>query len=365
MNGNQYGVDGSIEFPRIIAPFLSDHIKRQKDGRIKLPRRFFSTPTTTLKGSTDIINRPKFYKMHIVTGEIIYRWQTSEQSRHEFAPLTLKYQFMNSHTSDFEEAINNFPYLSVTMSDYFIPKMRYTYTFSSVKGSPHPYRWETTIEESGNISSLYFLAKGDKWTDEGKKMFKNPYSQFIRLETDYTKTWPLDNKSQLVGHVNAGFIYSFGNSSDAPFSEQFYVGGANSIRAFTVRSIGPGSFVPIGGRQVSYLLQNGEIKFVANLEYRRCLFGSLYGAAFLDAGNVWSHEDKIVGGDYQFRPKNFLKELATGTGLGLRYDLEFLVLRVDWGFGFHVPYETSKSGYFNIERFKDMHSLHLAIGYPF
>ena len=365
MNSYQYGVDGSIEFPRIIAPFLSDHIKRQKDGRIKLPRRFFSTPTTTLKGSTDIINRPKFYKMHIVTGEIIYRWQTSEQSRHEFAPLTLKYQFMNSHTSDFEEAINNFPYLSVTMSDYFIPKMRYTYTFSSVKGSPHPYRWETTIEESGNISSLYFLAKGDKWTDEGKKMFKNPYSQFIRLETDYTKTWPLDNKSQLVGHVNAGFIYSFGNSSDAPFSEQFYVGGANSIRAFTVRSIGPGSFVPIGGRQVSYLLQNGEIKFVANLEYRRRLFGSLYGAAFLDAGNVWSHEDKIVGGDYQFRPKNFLKELATGTGLGLRYDLEFLVLRVDWGFGFHVPYETSKSGYFNIERFKDMHSLHLAIGYPF
>ena len=365
MNSYQYGVDGSIEFPRIIAPFLSDHIKRQKDGRIKLPRRFFSTPTTTLKGSTDIINRPKFYKMHIVTGEIIYRWQTSEQSRHEFAPLTLKYQFMNSHTSDFEEAINNFPYLSVTMSDYFIPKMRYTYTFSSVKGSPHPYRWETTIEESGNISSLYFLAKGDKWTDEGKKMFKNPYSQFIRLETDYTKTWPLDNKSQLVGHVNAGFIYSFGNSSDAPFSEQFYVGGANSIRAFTVRSIGPGSFVPIGGRQVSYLLQNGEIKFVANLEYRRRLFGSLYGAAFLDAGNVWSHDDKIVGGDYQFRPKNFLKELATGTGLGLRYDLEFLVLRVDWGFGFHVPYETSKSGYFNIERFKDMHSLHLAIGYPF
>ena len=365
MNSYQYGVDGSIEFPRIIAPFLSDHIKRQKDGRIKLPRRFFSTPTTTLKGSTDIINRPKFYKMHIVTGEIIYRWQTSEQSRHEFAPLTLKYQFMNSHTSDFEEAINNFPYLSVTMSDYFIPKMRYTYTFSSVKGSPHPYRWETTIEESGNISSLYFLAKGDKWTDEGKKMFKNPYSQFIRLETDYTKTWPLDNKSQLVGHVNAGFIYSFGNSSDAPFSEQFYVGGANSIRAFTVRSIGPGSFVPIGGRQVSYLLQNGEIKFVANLEYRRRLFGSLYGAAFLDAGNVWSHDDKIVGGDYQFRPKNFLKELATGTGLGLRYDLEFLVLRVDWGFGIHVPYETSKSGYFNIERFKDMHSLHLAIGYPF
>jgi hypothetical protein len=365
MNSYQYGADASIEFPRIIAPFISDKFKRTKDGRFKRPRRFFSTPTTLLKGSTDIIYRPSYYKMHIVSGELSYRWQTSEQSRHDFSPLTMKYQFMNSHTANYDEAIANYPYLAVTMSDYFIPKMRYTYTYSSVKGSPHPYRWETTIEESGNIASLYFLAKGNGWNEKDKQMFKNPYSQFVRIETDYTKTWPLDSKAQLVGHVNAGFLYSYGNSEDAPFSEKFYVGGANSIRAFTVRSIGPGAFEPLGGRQWSYLMQNGNVKFVMNLEYRRRLFGSLYGAAFLDAGNVWTYKKEFDDESTTFKFSNLLDQLATGTGLGLRYDLEFLVLRIDWGFGFHVPYKTSKSGYFNIERFKDMHSLHLAIGYPF
>lgn len=366
MNSYQYGADASIEFPRIIAPFVRESFKRTKDGKVKRPRTFFSTPTTLLKGSTDIINRPQYYKMHIVTGELSYRWQTSEQSRHEFSPLTLKYQFMNSHTANYEEAIKNYPYLAVTMSDYFIPKMRYTYTFSSVKGSSHPYHWETTIEESGNATALYdVLIQGNGWNQKEKTLFKNPYSQYVRLETDYTKTWPIDSKTQIVGHVNAGVIYSFGNSDDAPFSEKFYVGGANSIRAFTVRSIGPGAFVPAGGKQFSYLTQNGQIKFVANLEYRRRLFGSLYGAAFLDAGNVWNYQNELNDDETVFRTKNFFKQLATGTGLGLRYDLEFLILRIDWGFGLHVPYETSKSGYFNIERFKDMHSLHLAIGYPF
>ncbi len=365
MNSYQYGADGSITFPRIIAPFIRDKFVKTKDGKIKRPKKFFSTPATMLKASTDIINRPRYYKMHIVSGELIYKWQTTEYSKHELSPLSVKYQFMNSHTANYEEAVRNYPYLKVTMSDYFIPKMHYTYTFMSEKHSPHPYLWETTIEQSGNLTSLLFMAKGDGWNDKNKQLFKNPYSQFVKLETDYTKTWPLDSKSKVVGHVNAGIVYSYGNSTNAPFSELFYAGGANSVRAFTVRSIGPGGFVPGGGKQWSYLMQNGQIKFVANLEYRRRLFGDLYGALFLDAGNVWNYDDEISKSETILKPKNFFKQLATGTGLGLRYDLEFLVLRVDWGFGFHVPYETSKSGYFNIERFKDMHSLHLAIGYPF
>ncbi len=365
MNSYQYGADASITFPRIIAPFVRDKFVRTKDGKVKRPKKFFSVPSTVLKASTDIINRPNYYKMHIVSGELAYKWQTSEQSRHEFSPLAVKYQFMNSHTANYDEAIANYPYLKVTMSDHFIPKMSYTYTYSSEKGSRFPYRWETSIDQSGNVTSLAFMALGKSWSEQNKKLFKNPYSQFVKLETDYTKTWTLDTKSKLVGHMNAGIVYSYGNSENAPFSELFYVGGANSIRAFTVRSIGPGGFTSNKGRQWSYLMQNGQIIFVANLEYRRRLFGDLHGAIFLDAGNVWNYKDEIGNSETIFKPRNFLKQLATGTGLGLRYDLEFLILRVDWGFGLHVPYETSKSGYFNIERFKDMHSLHLAIGYPF
>jgi outer membrane protein assembly factor BamA len=387
MNTYQYGADASIEFPRIIAPFFGERStpSRDRNRRRRRFRRYYSTPWTVAKVSTDIIHRPEYYKMHIVSGEWTYKWQTSERSRHEFSPLTLKYQFMNTKTEKFEEIIRTNSYLSTTMDDHFIPKMRYTYVFSSPKTNIHPSRWETTIEEAGNVASLYFVARGDGWNQEEKTMFKNPYSQFVRLETDYSKLWPLDKNSQLVAHVNAGILWAYGNSSTYPFSEGFYVGGANSIRAFGIRSIGPGAFPGFGDSQSSYLLQNGDIKFVFNLEYRRKLVNSLYGAVFFDAGNIWNRKSMIADitddmdtdlknfaiiwneafSDSQFKVKNFFKQLATGTGIGLRYDLDFLVVRVDWGFGLHVPYKTSKSGYFNIERFKDMHTLHLAIGYPF
>ena len=184
-------------------------------------------------------------------------------------------------------------------------------------------------------------------------------------------------KSQLVGRVAGGIIIPYGNSEYAPFSESFYVGGANSIRAFTVRSIGPGHYKN-EDNGYNYFDRVGEIKLEANLEYRFNIFGSLYGALFLDAGNVWdtknyyySDNDPRDGdGDDpdnngQFRIKDFWRELAIGTGLGIRYDLDFFVLRLDLGIGLHLPYDTGKSGFYNIPRFKDALGLHFAIGYPF
>ena len=408
MNSYQYGADASIEFPRIIFPRFSSTENRREAAlrRIRQQRpMFYATPWTVAKVSTDIVHRPKYYKMHIVTGEWTYRWQPSATSRHEFSPLTVKYQFMNSSTSDFEQLIESNPYLAISMSDYFIPKMRYTYTYASQPTLLAPIRWETTIEESGHVSSLYFLAKGRSWNEKDTKMFRNPYSQFVQVETDLTKTWPTGQHSQLVAHLNAGYLHYYGNSTAAPFSEMFYVGGANSLRAFTVRSIGPGGFPLLtddrsSNRMLSYVLRNGNLKLVGNLEYRCRLFGSLQGALFLDAGNVWLtrngtlpkmdiddflddieniedvDQEQVIAAlaaywwndavdKAKFRPSRFLSQIATGVGLGLRYDLDFFVVRLDWGFGLHLPYDTGKSGYFNISRFSDMHSLHLAIGYPF
>lgn len=113
-------------------------------------------------------------------------------------------------------------------------------------------------------------------------MFKNPYAQFVKLETNFTKVWRLGDKSSLAAHANAGVIWTYGNSEWAPYSEMFYVGGANSIRAFNTRAIGPGPYKS-ESRQWSYVEQVGDIKFQANLEYRPHLFGKLYGALFLDA----------------------------------------------------------------------------------
>ena len=351
MNSYEYGADASIEFPRLIVPFL----KR---------RRYFTTPSTYAKVSMNVLNRPDYFKMHTFSAEWTYTWQRSIKWRHEFSPLTLQYQKLNRTTAKFDSILYENPYLQTSMQNVFIPKMHYTLTYSSAAHSRNPLVWETTITEAGNILTLGYMAAGKKWGETDKELFKNPYAQFLKLETDISKTWAVGEKSHLVAHANAGIIYSYGNSRTAPYSEQFYVGGANSIRAFAVRSIGPGSYTTDVSR-LSYLDQTGDIKLQLNLEYRFNLFGGLYGAAFIDAGNVWALRDDGYRHGSQFKLKNALKEMALGTGVGIRYDLDFLVLRLDWGVGLHVPYETGKNGFYNIPKFKDGQALHLAVGYPF
>ena len=264
-------------------------------------------------------------------------------------------------TEAFGDVMNENPYLLVTMADQFVPKMRYSYTYSSPATYRNPIYWQVVVSEASNLLSLGYLAAGKKWNSKYKQMFKNPYAQFFKIETDFSKTWAVGDHSQFVGHVSTGLIWSYGNSESAPYSEQFYVGGANSIRAFNVRSIGPGAY-HTDSERTSYMDQTGDFKLQANLEYRFRLFGNLYGATFLDAGNVWALRDDGYRTNSLFKVKNLLKETALGTGVGLRYDLEFFVLRLDWGVGLHVPY---KSGFYNISSFRDGQSLHFAIGYPF
>ena len=350
-NSYEYGTDLSVSFPRMIVPFLK-------------PYRYYNTPSTTVRASTNVVNRPGYFKMHTASGDWTYKWQPTDRKKHEFSPLTIKYQHLTYATHKFDSIMYANPYLFATMQDIFIPKMIYSFTYTSPKKYRNPIYWNITASEAGNILSLGYMAAGKKWGDEGKEMFKNAYAQFFKVESDFTKTWATGLKSQLVGHINVGLVYSYGNMKATPYSEQFYVGGANSIRAFPVRSVGPGSYYTDVAR-LSYLDQTGDMKFLANLEYRFNMFGNLYGAAFIDAGNVWGLKDDGYRSGARFKLKNIAKEMALGTGVGVRYDLEFLILRLDWGVGLHMPYDTGKGGYYNIRRFKDSHSLHLAVGYPF
>lgn len=358
-NSYEYGIDASLKFPRLVVPFvdffrkrLAQHFHRQG---------FYAVPSTTLKMSSDIISRANYFKRHIVSGEWTYALQTSPTSRHQFSPLVFSYEYMRSSTAAFDSVLDANPYLYYTMQDQFVPKMEYTYTYTSPSTQLNPIRWQTTVSEASNLLSLCYMAAGKKWGKQGKEMFNNPYAQFVKLETDFVKTWRLGEHSSLVGHLDFGIIWAYGNSTSAPYSEQFYVGGANSIRAFTVRSVGPGRYHNSASADIYYLDQTGDVKFQANLEYRPRLFGNLYGALFLDAGNVWTLRDENRQGA-KFEMKSALKDLALGTGIGLRYDMDFLVIRLDWGVGLHVPYN---SGFYNLGSFKDSQSLHFAVGYPF
>ena len=241
----EYGGDASLEFPVLLMPFLKH-------------RHFHSTPTTLLKASTSVINRAGYFKRHIVSGELSYTFQTSETSMHQFAPLTLEYEYMSSHSAKFDALLASTPYLQVSMRDQFIPKMRYSYIYTSPKNYRNPIWWQTTVSEAANILSLGYVVAGQKWSENDKKMFKNPYAQYFKVETEFRKTWEVGRKSQLVGHIGIGAIWAYGNATVAPWSEQFYVGGANSIRAFTIRSVGPGAYYPTAAT-TSYLDQTGDM----------------------------------------------------------------------------------------------------------
>ena len=368
INSYEFGSDVTLSFPSIITPWNAFRTMAQNERRFRrghIPRRYYGTPNTTIKASMNILNRAGYFRRHVAGGELTYDWATSYQHRHSFSPLILSYEYMNYTSPKFDSIMNNNVYVATSMADRFIPKMSYTYTYRSAQKYRNPIVWSTTVSEAGNILSLGYLVAGRKWNDKDKTMFKNEYSQFFKLETDFVKYWKLNETSTLVGHLNAGMIWSYGNSTQAPYTEMFYVGGANSIRAFSVRGIGPGEqdYSALSNKYAN-ILRTGDIKFQANLEYRPKIWGDLYGALFLDAGNVWM-KDADFSSFEAFKFDKFYKQLAVGTGVGIRYDMGMFVVRVDWGIGLHLPYDTGKSGFYNIPSFKKNQSLHLAVGYPF
>ncbi len=353
INSYEYGADITLEYPRLEVPF--EKLRH---------RRFYAPPSTKFTVSADMFNRADYFRMMTVGGGVTYKFRSSATSAHEFSPLIVDYSYLFSTTEKFDAVVQETPSLLVSMQSQFIPKMKYTYTYTSPASHRHPIRWETTVAEAGNLLSLVYAAAGKKLDEKNKHLFNNPFAQFLKLNTNLRKTWTLSRKSQLVGRVAAGVIWAFGNSGTAPYNEQFYVGGANSIRAFGVRSIGPGAYLsPVTG--FANLECVGDLKLELNLEYRFNITGGLYGALFLDAGNVWAINKEETVGDARFSLSTLLDQLATGTGAGIRYDMDILVLRFDVGVGLHVPYDMGKSGYYNIPKFSRGLGYHFAIGYPF
>ena len=366
VNSYEYGGDVSLVFPRLITPkSIWNMLSRRDSVNYRRSRhRYYTTPSTTIKASMNTISRAGYFKRHVVSGEFTYDFRTSAQTSHSFSPLIITYEYMKSQTDDFLELLDENPYLKVSMQDQFVPKMSYTWRYSTAVRHHSPLNAQVTVSEAGNLLSLCHVVGGDSWNEKGKKLFKNPFAQFVRLEADVSKLWRLSEHESFVAHASCGVIYSYGNSEQAPYFEQFYVGGANSIRAFNMRSIGPGRYRPSSSR-MSYIEQTGDVKFLANLEYRPRLWGKLHAAIFLDAGNVWTIYNDDNRPEAKFDFKDVFDELAVGTGAGLRYDMGLFVIRLDWGIGLHLPYDTGKSGFYNIPSFHDGQSIHLAVGYPF
>lgn len=361
LNSYEFGTRLSFEFPRFVLPLVSR-------------RRLNFPATTTFALEADWLNRSGFYQMLTYRLGANYSWQPQgkagqtgrrrvKRTVNHSVDAGLDFTKRLSSTSAFNDILAANPVLEVSMRDYFVPSIGYTFTYNSSRRHRHPVFLQVSVKEAGNLLSAGYALFGKPFKERDKQMFNNPFAQFLKLTGEIHHTQPLGSSMQLVSRFYAGAIFSYGNLLRAPYSEQFYVGGANSVRGFTVRSIGPGRFRSEDTRY-SYVDQTGDIKLEANLELRAHLLGSLYGAVFLDAGNVWLARKDEHRPDAEFSFSN-LRHIALGTGAGLRYDLEFLVLRLDLGVGLHAPYDTGKGGFFNLRKFKDALALHFAIGYPF
>lgn len=357
MNSYEYGISTSLVFPRVVFPRMGD-------------REYDFPATTTFRLYADQMNRAKYYKLLAFGGNATYNFQPKPTSKHSLTPFRLTFNVLRDPTQAFLDLQAENPALYVSLRDQFIPAMEYTYTYDNLsqrKNRRSSHWWQTTLTSAGNLTSCIYRLAGQPFNKQEKQLLSVPFAQFAKLNSEFRYNYRIDRNQSLAARVAAGCVWSYGNMLSAPYTEQFYIGGANSVRAFAARSIGPGGYAPANAETDKYGFINhvGDIRLEANVEYRFHLIADLHGAVFLDAGNVWLLRPDAGRPDGAFTLKKFPEQIALGTGLGLRYDLDFLVFRLDCGVGLHDPSKLYRNGYYNIGKFKDGLALHFAIGYPF
>ncbi len=352
LNSYEFGIGASLAFPRLLAP-----------GFMRRTNRELNWTTITLNAS--VLNRPHYFRLAEFDGGLNYEWNYSRRVTNQLTLFKLTYSKLMKTTHEFDSIMAENPAVALSFESQFIPEISYTYNYERwlERSRNNGFNFTFTVKEAGNIFWGIWRACGDKGR---KTMFGTPFSQFVKGQAQliYSRRLIAGSDQWLVSRVLIGAEHAYGNSRTVPYAEQFYIGGANSIRAFTARSLGPGSYRAPKAMKNGYFDQTGTFKFEVNAEYRFPLVSILHGALFVDAGNIWLLRNDPLRPGGLINRKDFLRDLALGTGVGLRVDLGMMVIRGDLGYGLHAPYSTGRDSYFNIA-FKKAFAFHLAIGYPF
>ena len=351
----EYSVGTKLTFPRFIAPFLSSSFRRRINA------------TSELAANYDLQNRPEFHRRVFSVGWK-YRW--NDQGRHDRYQvdlLDLNYIYMPWISPTFERE-----YLDNASSRNAILRYNYENLFIMKFGVGYSYnnnRWaiRANIETAGNLLNWAARAMHFHVNEEGQYTFLNiAYAQYARGTFDFTRNINLDFNNQLVFHVGFGIAYPYGNSTILPFEKRYFSGGANSVRGWSVRSLGPGKFVGTDGR-IDFINQTGDMKLDLNVEYRAKLFWKFSGALFIDAGNIWTlrEYDEQPGGQFKF--SEFFEQLAASYGLGVRLNFDFFIVRFDMGMKAVNPAYSDNVGHFPLlhPKFSRDFAFHFAVGLPF
>lgn len=358
----ELGAEATINFPRFLFPFLSNDFKRKIRA------------TTEFGVQYNYQIRPEFSRI-VTSANWSYKWGLqSQHSQHRIDLLDINYLYMPSISKEFREKYldkEQNAILKYNYEDRLIVRTGYSYTYNSagqalmnntIIGNSYSIRFN--FESAGNL--LYAIAKmtNKKKNDSGEYALLNiPFAQYLKGDFDFAKNIVIDNRNSVAFHVGAGVAVPYGNATLVPFEKRYFSGGANSVRGWSVRDLGPGAFPGDG----NFLNQSGDLKLDASIEYRTRLFWKFRGAVFVDAGNIWTLREYESQPGGKFELDKFYKQIAVAYGLGLRMDLDFFVLRFDGGMKAINPVYENKKERFPIihPKFSRDFAFHFAVGYPF
>lgn len=354
-NYTEFSVETKLVFPRFLAPFLSKSFRRRQ------------TASSEWAISWDFQNRPEFHR-RVFSSAWRYRW--SEPKHHlnyRFDLLDLNYVYMPWISSTFkrdylDNAENRNAILRYNYEDIFIMKTGFTVSYTDGVDAVR-----ANFESAGNLLNGVSKGFGFKTNSQGQHtLFNIAYAQYVKFDFDYTHLFQFDKRNALALHAGLGVAYPYGNSTVLPFEKRYFSGGANSVRGWSVRELGPGKFKGTDGR-IDFINQTGDVKLDLNAEYRSSLFWKLQGALFIDAGNIWTLRNYAEQPGGQFKFTEFYKQIAASYGMGLRLNFDYFILRFDVGVkAINPAYESEKEHWsiFHPKLSRDF-DFHFAVGLPF
>ena len=354
-NYTEFSVETKLVFPRFLAPFLSKSFRRRQ------------TASSEWAVSWNFQNRPEFHR-RVFSSAWRYRW--SEPKHHlnyRFDLLDLNYVYMPWISSTFkrdylDNAENRNAILRYNYEDIFIMKAGFTVSYTDGVDAVR-----ANFESAGNLLNGVSKGFGFKTNSQGQHtLFNIAYAQYVKFDFDYTHLFQFDKRNALALHAGLGVAYPYGNSTVLPFEKRYFSGGANSVRGWSVRELGPGKFKGTDGR-IDFINQTGDVKLDLNAEYRSSLFWKLQGALFIDAGNIWTLRNYAEQPGGQFKFTEFYKQIAASYGMGLRLNFDYFILRFDVGMkAINPAYESEKEHWsiFHPKLSRDF-DFHFAVGLPF
>ncbi|HUR11590.1 MAG TPA: BamA/TamA family outer membrane protein [Flavitalea sp.] len=359
-NTFRYGIDAKFSIPRFVTPFIT---LNTKSGYV---------PRTNIQLGYDVLTRQKLYTLNSFRGSFGYAWKESINKEYEFNPISIQYVQPINITARYRDSLLVNRTLQKAVDTQFILGSNFNYNFNQLLGNrpTNGFYFNGLIDLSGNVAGLVSGANVKK--QDTVRLFQAQFSQYIKTEADFRYYRKIGLQNVWANRIIVGFGLPYGNSSELPFIKQFFIGGNNSLRAFRSRSVGPGHYVPVNMGSLGFFPdQSGDIKLEMNTEFRAKLNNVIEGAVFVDAGNIWLYNENPLKPGSQFT-KDFLKELAIGTGVGVRFDLSILILRIDLGIPLKKAYLPLGEQWVlrevdpkSKEWRKNNMIFNLAIGYPF